>query len=157
MRAVAGILASDRPHSKLNARLILLLVGIGGVLLAGGRITWRCLDADAQFINQEATRLWFLLFFVIAIFCVVIAILFCFASIPGRIARNRRLANADGIMTMGRVGLVFPPLWLVAFILALAGTPRPYDFAITTRRPCPECGESIAWTARKCRFCGAAV
>jgi cation transport ATPase len=149
MRAVAGILASDRPHRKPNVRLILLLVGIG-VLLAAGWITWRCLDADAQIIIQEVSGWVFFLFCVIAILCV-------FFSMPGWIARDRRLPNADGIMTMGRVGLFFPPLWVVAFILALAGTPRPYDFAITTRRPCPECGESIARTARKCRFCGAAV
>jgi len=151
MRAVAGIPASDRPHRKSNTWRILLLVGIGGMLLvAAGWITWRCLDADAQSIIQEVSGWVFFLFCVIAILCV-------FFSMPGWIARDRRLANADGIMTMGRVGLLFPPLWLVAFILALAGTPRPYDFAITTRRPCPECGESIARTARKCRFCGAAV
>ena len=136
-------------HRKSHARLIMLLVGIG-VLLAAGWITWRCLNADAQIIIQEVSGWVFFLFCVIAILCV-------FFSIPGKIAKDRRLANADGIMTLGRVGLLFPPLWLVALILALAGTPRPYDFAIAARRPCPECGESIARTARKCRFCGAAV
>lgn len=84
----------------------------------------------------------------------VLLLAIAMGCVPGSIARQRRLSNADGIAVMGILGMVIPIIWLVALILALAGSPRPQRRATTARRPCPSCGESIAAAARKCRFCG---
>lgn len=56
------------------------------------------------------------------------------------------------------VSLILSPL--IGFLVLLASgtsvkpTPQPQDIA---REPCPECGEMIAVTAKKCRFCGAQI
>lgn len=56
------------------------------------------------------------------------------------------------------VSLILSPL--IGFLVLLAsGTSakpaaQPQDIA---RMPCPECGEMIAVTAKKCRFCGVRI
>jgi len=51
--------------------------------------------------------------------CAVIA----FAAIPGAVARSRGLTNADGINTLGILGVFIPIVWLVALVMALVCTP----------------------------------
>jgi len=43
--------------------------------------------------------------------------------IPGAVASDRGLANADGIFALGLFGVLLPIIWLVALVLALAGSP----------------------------------
>lgn len=55
--------------------------------------------------------------------CVVLCAIVAFAAMPGAIARSRGLANADGINSLGILGVFIPVVWLVAVVMALACTP----------------------------------
>ena len=49
----------------------------------------------------------------------------CLALVPGAIARSRRLPNSSAVNMLGVLGLLIPPLWLIALILALVMTAPP--------------------------------
>ena len=86
--------------------LAALLFGLLGIVAAAA-LPWRYTEL-----------LWMLAMAAMGL-CAVIA----FAAIPGAVARSRGLANADGINTLGVLGVFIPIVWLVALIMALVGTP----------------------------------
>jgi Protein of unknown function (DUF3302) len=51
---------------------------------------------------------------------VVVGVLVVLAIIPGRIAQKRQHPQTDAIRVAGYLGILFAPLWLLAFIWAYA-------------------------------------
>lgn len=103
--------ASRRPRRSLGLAIwsltgvgfVLLCVGILGGLASRGPVAGSAYGLLA----------------VIGGFCAALAI----GLIPGAVARDRNLPNADGIMATGLLGLLFPVVWLVALVLAFVTAP----------------------------------
>jgi ABC-type dipeptide/oligopeptide/nickel transport system permease component len=67
---------------------------------------------------------------ILAIVAVVgIAALVVLAILPGSIAERRQHPQTDAIRVTGYLGILFPPLWLVAFIWAYT---RPDTFEVAS-------------------------
>ncbi len=88
------------------------------------------------------------------ILVLILGFLAAVGGIPGTIARQRGLKSAGMIYLFGYVGLFTGLLWVAALVWSLVEKPeKPSGMAGEVRRPCPRCGESIAVTAKMCRFC----
>lgn len=60
----------------------------------------------------------FSLFVLLVIIAVAIAILLTLAWLPGNIARKRRSPWAEAINVAGWIGILLPPIWMLALIAA---------------------------------------
>lgn len=145
---VRSALRAMRPDAAArnarNARVaVWTFIGIGVVLLVVGSLLHAAEPGRESGIPA------------VLILIGLLGLAFGVGAIPGAVAYGKRMPNATGISAMGILGMILPIIWLVALILALAGSPAPRTSTAAARRPCFRCGESIPVAARVCRFCGA--
>jgi len=99
--------------------LVLAALGFGAlIMIAAAAMSLGLPEAAAKTVCIIAAAGMFICVAALAIYCGVLI-----AMWPGTIARSRGLANADGLMALGVLGIFIPIVWLVALVLALAGTP----------------------------------